>query len=96
MGQLYKYVEGMGVVPIEQAPRSENATAYVRDDTMPPTEHPCDGKLYDSKSVFRRVTRSFGCEERGNDLITREPKPEKRDTLPWDRIRQTLREKLNG
>ena len=36
-------------------------------DTMPETWHPCDGKKYDSKSAFRRVTKVFGGEELGND-----------------------------
>lgn len=36
-------------------------------DTMPLTWHPMDGKHYDSKSEFRRVTRAHGGIETGGD-----------------------------
>lgn len=36
-------------------------------DTMDETEHPCDGKVYTSKSTFRKITRQNGCIEVGND-----------------------------
>lgn len=29
--------------------------------------HPVNGKKYESKSTFRRVTRAAGCEEIGNE-----------------------------
>jgi len=35
-------------------------------DGMDPTQH-IDGKHYDSKSVFRAVTKAHGCIEVGND-----------------------------
>ena len=38
----------------------------VASDTMPLTEH-IDGRFYDSKSRFRRVTKENGCIEVGND-----------------------------
>lgn len=40
---------------------------YVIGDGMDATIHPCTGKLMDSKSEFRRVTRMHGCIEMGNE-----------------------------
>lgn len=42
-------------------------------DSMNPTKHPIDGKIYDSKSKFREVTRAHGCIEVGNDSFPRHP-----------------------
>lgn len=44
-------------------------SAYVSQDSMPPTWHPCDGNYYESKSKFREVTRAEGCEEYGNEKL---------------------------
>lgn len=38
-------------------------------DTMDGTWHPCDGRVYDSKSRFRAETRARGCIEVGNETI---------------------------
>ena len=51
------------------APRPERKTPYVITDSMPATVHPCDGRMYDSKSSFRTTTRAHGCTEVGNDNI---------------------------
>lgn len=48
---------------VESTPRGP----VVHQDTMNPTVHPCDGKLYESKSAFRSVTRAHGCYEIGNE-----------------------------
>lgn len=42
-------------------------------DTMDAVAHPCTGKLMDSKSEFRKVTRAHGCIEMGNDAPTSAP-----------------------
>lgn len=39
-------------------------------DSIPATWHPANGKLYDSKSEFRRVTKQHGMVEAGNDVPT--------------------------
>jgi hypothetical protein len=39
----------------------------VISDTMNAMRHPATGKLMDSKSRFRAVTRAHGCVEVGND-----------------------------
>lgn len=53
---------------------------YIITDAMQALEHPCDGRIYDSKSEFRKVTRAHGFIETGGQLP-----PLKRDigaTLP--------------
>lgn len=35
-------------------------------DTMRPTKHPMDGKIYESKKRFRNETRAHGCVEVGD------------------------------
>ena len=47
-------------------------------DAQPALMHPANGKYYDSKSEFRRVTREHGLVELGNDapLTPPEFKPE--------------------
>lgn len=44
-----------------------SASHYVISDTMDGATHPCTGKMMDSKSAFRRVTREHGCVEVGNE-----------------------------
>lgn len=66
---------------------------YVIDDTMPAVEHPCDGKKYDSKSEFRRVTKANGCVEVGyklSELPDREP-----TRIPKEEIQQAIHRSLD-
>ena len=49
---------------------------HVIGDEMPPAEHPCDGRVYNSKSAFREVTRAYGCYEVGNDKLPSRPTEE--------------------
>lgn len=46
----------------------KNAAPGIIRDTIDATWHPADGRHYDSKSEFRRVTKDHGCEEVGNEL----------------------------
>ena len=39
----------------------------VISDTIPDMVHPANGKMYDSKSTFRKVTRAYGYEEVGTE-----------------------------
>lgn len=39
----------------------------VHQDSMDALEHPANGKMYDSKAAFRRVTKAHGLEEIGNE-----------------------------
>jgi hypothetical protein len=37
-------------------------------DAMPPTRHPCNEKMYESKKRFRDETKARGCVEVGNNV----------------------------
>lgn len=50
-----------------RAARQKVSSAAIISDSMEALPHPCDGKIYDSKSTFRKVTKAHGCEETGND-----------------------------
>ena len=39
-------------------------------DTMGPLKHMADGKMYDSRSEFRKATKAAGCIEIGNEIKT--------------------------
>lgn len=70
MRTRYKFIqEGDKWVAIEAhlAPLPERISPVVHQDSMPATWHPCDGKIYESKSAFRRTTRAHGCDEVGNE-----------------------------
>lgn len=43
--------------------------AFVISDTMQAMRHPVTGKLMDSKSQFRAITRAAGCVEVGNETM---------------------------
>ncbi len=50
-------------------PRHQGPVRGVISDTMGTAlRHPSTGKLMDSKSQFRAVTRAHGCVEVGNDV----------------------------
>ena len=62
---LYKYIDGKWV---EVAGNFHvPAKVFVHSDEMPATLNHADGKMYDSKSNFRKATRAAGCYEVGND-----------------------------
>ena len=50
---------------------------YVISDHMDPLKHHASGKVFDSKSEFRKETKALGMVEMGNDAI----KPRKPVTL---------------
>ena len=45
---------------VEAQPETRPYVHNVSQDTMEPLWHPHDGRTYDSKSAFRRVTRAAG------------------------------------
>lgn len=63
--------------PSAPRPHVENAAPYVISDTMDPTMHMATGRIVDSKSQFRKMTREAGCEEVGNDMPPRLKEPER-------------------
>ncbi len=67
--RVYQYCKVQKkVVPIEEVMVEvpKKAISFYKQDEMPPTKHPCDGKYYTSKARFRETTRAFGCEEVGD------------------------------
>lgn len=65
--------------------RSHLATPQIISDIMPPTEQ-VDGKFYTSKSAFRRVGKSLGLIEVGNE----KPKPRVRRKPDRDSIKASV------
>jgi hypothetical protein len=50
-------------------PKHSGRVRGVISDTMDALIHPCTGKLMDSKSEFRKVTKAKGCVEVGNEKL---------------------------
>lgn len=64
-------------------------------DSMDPTMHMCNGKMYTSKSKFRQVTKEHGCIEVGNENATllkpRKPiLPDKKERI--EQVRQVVKD----
>jgi hypothetical protein len=49
-----------GEALVETEPETRPYVHNVSQDTIEPTWHPHDGRFYDSKSAFRRVTKAAG------------------------------------
>ncbi len=65
---VYVYRDGELVDRDMAPPRHQGRVNGVISDTMGSAlRHPITGKLMDSKSQFRAVTRAHGCVEVGND-----------------------------
>lgn len=63
----YVYRDGRLVDKATAMPRV-GSSPFVISDTMSAMRHPVTGKLMDSKSQFRQVTRAAGCVEVGNEV----------------------------
>jgi hypothetical protein len=63
--------------------RGEDAGFYVQSDTIDAFRSMADGKVYDSKSNYRRDLRARGLVEVGNDRVEQKavPLPPVRDAL---------------
>ncbi len=64
---IFVYRNGRLVDRDTAPPRHQGPVRGVISDTMGALRHPVTGKLMDSKSQFRAVTRAHGCVEVGND-----------------------------
>lgn len=85
--EVFVYREGLGVIPRDEAPplHAQHGTgAYVQSDSMAPIRSHADGRMYDSKSQYRRDLKARGLIEVGNERVERRPAP-----LPP--VRETLR-----
>lgn len=65
---VYVYRDGKLMDRDVAGPRHSGPVRGVISDTMPGMKHPITGKMMDSKSQFRAVTRAHGCVEVGNDV----------------------------
>lgn len=66
---VWVYRNGKLVPKHRAAPRGSGRVNGVISDTMDALIHPCTGKLMDSKSEFRKVTRAKGGVEVGNERM---------------------------
>ncbi len=64
---IFVYRDGKLVDRDTAPPRHQGRVQGVISDTMQGMRHPITGKVMDSKSQFRAVTRAHGCVEVGND-----------------------------
>lgn len=68
-------------------------------DSMEPTQHMIDGKMYTSKKAFRAATKAAGCVEVGNDTsyLSRKRQPIKLDRKQRrDEIKKTIQDLKYG
>lgn len=100
--RVYQYCKVQKkVVPIEEVMVEvpKKAISFYKQDEMPPTRHPADGKYYTSKARFRETTRAFGYEEVG-DAYDRGYDPSKilaeREAQLKTRIKDAMRAAYNG
>lgn len=77
----YVWREGLGIIPKDEAPPLHVAP-YVLRDQMDGLLHPVTGKIVDSKSEFRAMTKAAGCIEVGNEV--QKPRPRPREDLTKD------------
>lgn len=59
---------------LRRSDRAGRLSPHYIPDQMDPTMHMADGRMYDSKSRFREVTKAHNCIEVGNE-VQRVPKP---------------------
>lgn len=83
-------------VPADEFVRPASEGPVVLNDTMDAIRSEADGRMYDSKSSYRRALRAAGCVEVGNEPI-HEAGPRPLPDVPGlrDDIRKTWRD-LNG
>lgn len=90
-----KIVDKETGLPVESSPISFAAPHVIRD-AMDATVHMADGKIYESKSAFRKATKAAGCVEIGDHKFKpRAPiKMDKRERV--DAIEKSIYDLRNG
>ena len=63
----YVYRNGELVEKHLASPRGKQYVSGVISDNIPDLVHPANGKRYDSKSAFRKVTKAHGYQEVGTE-----------------------------
>lgn len=97
--ETFVYREGRGWVPVEEAgPHPKAGTRFgsgpmVISDNMPAARHMASGRYHESKSAFRRDTKSHGCVEIGDQAPTARkrgnvklPDPRQDIAQAWDQL----------
>lgn len=77
----------------------KDTSAHIISDTMNETRHMADGRIYTSKSAFRKATRAAGCIEYGNEvphLLTPKKHIELDRRERRDAIKKTIYDLKNG
>ena len=65
---------GLQLIELDtKPPPREPRGPAIHLDSMPPLEHMMDGRIYDSKSEFRKTTKRLGGIEVGNEKVPRVP-----------------------
>ena len=85
--QTQKMVE----VPVDYVGAQIPKSPTVIQDSMDATMHPATGKMMDSKSEFRKVTRAAGCVEIGNEQIV----DRVQRSTPIEEVRESIRRAVN-
>lgn len=88
----------LDLIPIEDYHGSVRAHSHsIQEDTIPPTWHPMDGRMYDSKSAFRRTTKAYGGIEVGNDFKTKDGGfIQPRREGPKESVKETIIKTMQG
>lgn len=89
----YHWTDAWPANHVEPQPeRSALPAPMLALDTMDALWHPHDGRMYESKSEFRAITKASGGEEVGNDTQTDNRKV---DTVTRDDVGEAI-QKLNA
>jgi hypothetical protein len=72
---VYSWDKLSGMMREYRSRRAHADAPFIIPDSIKPTEHPATGKMTDSRSVFKRMTKASGFEEReGRRVADNEPK----------------------
>lgn len=93
--KVYVWRDG-ALVELTNDQQSNAPTCHaVIQDTMQATEHPANGKVYESKSAFRRVTKIFGYQEVGSDWKNPDHRPKPKSFIGSSEHRESIRREIH-
>lgn len=97
MAKYYWCKQRHTFVSAEEFARPVSEGPVVLNDTMDAIRSGADGRMYDSKSSYRRALRAAGCVEVGNEPI-HEAGPKRIPDVPGlrDDLRRAIYEHNNG
>lgn len=87
---IRRYIWHGGEWVLDERRRRASEAPYIVKDGMDPVQHMGNGRVYDSKSAFRRATRDLHLVELGNDA------PAGTSKIPVDRkeLREDIRQAM--